>query len=230
MNDDSGGNKDNKRHRPNGGNPNNNNNRNRNKWNRGKGNGGCSGGNNNNNGQREISNRAPTEDYHWVNFADKNCKWKNHPLNPKSDSWDYELAKDYMYRGTKFNCDKLDGGKCNWYKSIFYEGSQQEKSKRQHSNGQQKNGQRNGQRNGQNNDQQSYHQMPLPPPPPYYPPAPYAQGFHFVPNNIHPQQRGPPNQTPTSYQFHPQQGAPYGGPAYDRLNNAPPSGPSYGRY
>ena len=78
--------------------------------------------------------------------------------------------------------------------------------------------------------------MPLLAPPPYYPPAPYAQGFYYQAppishlNNIRPQQGGPFNQTPTSYQFHPQQGAPYVGPAYDRLNNAPPSGPSYGRY
>ena len=235
MNDNSWGNRSNKRPRPNGGNNNNSHDNSRNSHNgRFKnGNGGRPGGNKNGNDSRGVSNRAPTEDYHYVNFADKSCKWKNHPLNPKSDQWDYELAKDYMFRGNKFNCGKLDGGKCKWYRDIFNEGVQQEKAKRQNNNRQQNHGQRNIQRNGQ----QSYHQMPLPPPPPYYPPpAPYAQGYHFQappsshPNNIHPQQGGPSNQAPTSYQYHPQHGAPYGGPAHGRSTNAPPSGPSYGRY
>ena len=171
----------------------------RTKWDNNKKNSGRrNGGGNKNESSKgdKVQSYMPKYDNWTVNLGGVRSKWSDHKLNPKSRNWDYEAAKNYVYRSD------MDGGKGSWYKKdIFHEAARNEKSKR-----------------GQG---QSHYQQALPPPPyhqpsqSYYGQAPQGhpmnnngQGYAApVPPSIPPPPAVPP---PSSYYQWQAPGAPNG--------------------
>ena len=50
------------------------------------------------------------------------CNWKNCLVNPESDNFDWEAAKQYMYE---------EGGRNTWYANVFHEESRKRRAARQ---------------------------------------------------------------------------------------------------
>ncbi|EJK71994.1 hypothetical protein THAOC_06515 [Thalassiosira oceanica] len=87
------------------------------------------------------------------------CTWKNCPVNPESDKFDWEAAKLYMFK---------DGGRYTWYADVFHEESRKRRAARQ-----------------PQPQPQSHFQAPAQGPQyhPYYPPVPQAYHQQYMPSH-----------------------------------------------